>query len=69
MIVSFLETHGRTRNRKLPALIACLALLVLTVDPSTAQDDGIYWADNYSEALKEAKRTQKPIFLEFRCEP
>ena len=24
--------------------------------------------DNYQEALKEAKRTQKPIFLEFRCE-
>ena len=25
--------------------------------------------DNYREIIQEAKRTQKPIFLEFRCEP
>ena len=37
--------------------------------PSTAQNGSIQWLDNYSEALREAKRTQKPIFLEFRCEP
>ena len=34
-----------------------------------AQSNVISWFDNYREALKEAKRTQKPIFLEFRCEP
>ena len=33
-----------------------------------AEDDGVYWQDKYSDAIKEAKRTQKPIFLEFRCE-
>jgi hypothetical protein len=37
--------------------------------PLLAQDDGIYWLDNYGEAIREARRTQKPIFLEFRCEP
>jgi gluconate kinase len=34
-----------------------------------ADDDGIYWLDNYAEAIQEAKRTGRPIFLEFRCEP
>jgi hypothetical protein len=34
-----------------------------------AQDDGIRWLDNYGEAIREAQRTGKPIFLEFRCEP
>lgn len=32
-----------------------------------AQDE-IPWLDNYKEALREARRTQKPILLEFRCE-
>jgi hypothetical protein len=34
----------------------------------TAQGDGVQWLGSYQEALKEAKRTRKPIFLEFRCE-
>lgn len=33
-----------------------------------AQQEGIDWLDNYQKAIEEAKRTQKPIFLEFRCE-
>ena len=36
--------------------------------PSHAQDDGVYWLSDYREALRQAKQTQKPIFLEFRCE-
>ena len=37
----------------------------------SAQDGGemIEWLDDYDEALVEAKRTGKPIFLEFRCSP
>ena len=51
----------------LHALVGCfLAALAI---PSLAQDDEIRWLDNYREAIQEAKRTQKPIFLEFRCEP
>jgi len=34
-----------------------------------AQDEELRWLDNYRDAVQEAKRTQKPIFLEFRCEP
>lgn len=32
-------------------------------------EDEIVWLDNYQAALKEAKATGKPIFLEYRCEP
>ena len=32
------------------------------------QDETVDWLDNYKQAIEEAKRTQKPIFLEFRCE-
>ena len=32
-------------------------------------DDNLYWLDNYETAVKEAKATGKPIFLEYRCEP
>jgi len=34
----------------------------------SAPPDQLAWLDNYADALREAKRTQKPIFLEFRCE-
>jgi hypothetical protein len=36
--------------------------------PVIAQEEGINWLSSYSAALAEAKRTGKPIFLEFRCE-
>lgn len=34
-----------------------------------AQDEGLGWLDNYQDALKAARATGKPIFLEYRCEP
>ena len=33
-----------------------------------AQDDEINWLGDYREAVRQAKETHKPIFLEFRCE-
>jgi len=57
----------RTHNPLLRLLLACV--LGLLVSPLLAQDDGIYWFNNYNDALQEAKRTGKPIFLEYRCEP
>ena len=55
----------RTRNL-LPTLFGFFLATVAV--PTLAQDE-IRWLDNYREAIQEAKRTQKPIFLEFRCEP
>jgi len=48
------------------AVIAGFAALCAT--SAVAQEDTIAWLDNYEQAVREAKRTQKPIFLEFRCE-
>ena len=58
---------ARKRDSALPASLACLVLFLAV--PSPAEDDRIYWLTSYKEAIREAKRTQKPIFLEFRCEP
>jgi hypothetical protein len=56
-------------------MIRVLALRVLAVLAAflsaaglRAQDQFITWQTNYREALREAARTQKPLFLEFRCE-
>ena len=56
----------RKRDFALYALLACGVWS--GAGPARAQDDGIYWLKNYGEALREARQTQKPIFLEFRCE-
>ena len=46
-----------------------LALSTICLAPAFAQDEEtVDWLDNYDKALAEAKRTNKPIFLEFRCE-
>jgi hypothetical protein len=34
-----------------------------------AEEDTIEWFNNYKQALEVAKKTGKPIFLEYRCEP
>jgi hypothetical protein len=31
--------------------------------------DRLVWLDNYQAAIKQARVTGKPIFLEFRCAP
>jgi len=45
-----------------------LAILAGLAGSSPAQDDGLTWLGDYREALQQAKQTQRPIFLEFRCE-
>jgi hypothetical protein len=50
-----------------------LALLAVLLAPAAfgqvAEDGFIGWFENYDDALAEAKKTGKPIFLEFRCSP
>ena len=61
--------------RTITALVAVMfVLFALTGCGSTENKMG--WRessgltlDNYKDALKEAKATGKPIFLEYRCEP
>ena len=46
-----------------PIILTIFAFL----SPLLAQDE-IHWQGDYQQARAEAKRTGKPIFLEFRCE-
>ena len=48
---------------------AVFALSVAVFGQASTGDDEIVWLDNYQAALKEARATGKPIFLEYRCEP
>jgi hypothetical protein len=48
--------------------LAIAAFAGLGAASAVAQEDTVTWLDNYQQAIQEAKRTQKPIFLEFRCE-
>ena len=43
-------------------------VLVCVAGSSPAQEDGLTWLGDYREAIRQAKETQRPIFLEFRCE-
>jgi hypothetical protein len=63
----------RTQGLRLPAiyagnimirLIALAAFLAPIALPQQLTD----WLTDYREALRIAKATKKPIFLEFRCE-
>lgn len=47
-------------------LLLAAALFAPAVLPA---QDTVQWLDSYEAALEEAKRTGKPIFLEFRCSP
>ncbi len=60
-------------SMRVPRITIAISLLFgcclwLASRSTAAEDDGFYWLTNYSDALREAKKTQKPIFLEFRCE-
>jgi hypothetical protein len=56
----------RERRLGLYALLACLPAFVTV--PLQAEDNEINWLGSYRDALRQAKESNKPIFLEFRCE-
>ena len=56
------------RNTVLGPLYVLALAAVFIAAPSQAQDNGVNWLGDYREALRQARQTQKPIFLEFRCE-
>ena len=51
----------------LPAL-AFLLVVAACVQGAMARE-AVTWIQSYDEAIAEARRTGKPIFLEFRCAP
>ena len=60
-----------------PAALAPLLSLVLssttaagvTASALVQDEDTLEWLDDYDEAFALAKRTGRPVFLEFRCAP
>ncbi len=58
--------RAHKKHLGLYAVLACVTGSF--TGPLQAQDEGFTWLGSYSEALQQAKQTQKPIFLEFRCE-
>jgi hypothetical protein len=57
------------QKRTLPIHLFLASIALLFASPLPGQDDEIFWFSNYDDAVQEAKRTGKPIFLEYRCEP
>ena len=58
----------KQRRRFLGSCLLLSSLAAAVCGALRAQDEGINWLGNYQEALRQARETHKPIFLEFRCE-
>ena len=50
-------------------LLACLVSFAISMPVASRGKEAVTWIESYDEALAEARRTGKPIFLEFRCAP
>jgi hypothetical protein len=50
-------------------LLAVLYQVAMSTPVQGEEADGIVFHEDYNQALREAKRTKQPIFLEFRCAP
>jgi hypothetical protein len=60
----------KTLRRSIGFYIGPYILLACAAGPfeGRAEDNSINWLGDYREALRQARQTQKPIFVEFRCE-
>ncbi len=48
---------------------ALLGVALLMLAGSAEGREAVTWIESYDEAIEEARRTGKPIFLEYRCAP
>jgi len=46
----------------------CVVLVCAMAGAVRAADEGVDWLGDYRQALRQAKETRKPLFVEFRCE-
>ena len=49
-------------------LLIVLASALISCGDLRAEDNYINWLGDYREALRQARETRRPIFMEFRCE-
>lgn len=52
-----------------PAARSLVWAAVLALAQPVGGEPAVTWLESYEDALEEARRTGKPIFLEFRCAP
>jgi hypothetical protein len=48
--------------------LTLLASALFSLASGCAEDNSIHWLGDYGEALRVARETRRPIFVEFRCE-
>jgi opacity protein-like surface antigen len=54
----------------MPRLLLAAAVVMIAAAPAPAQPQKAFgWQKDYEAGKAEARRTGKPIFLVFRCEP
>jgi hypothetical protein len=59
----------RTHRKHLGLSLLLAGVTLAMSSPSrAATDDEINWLGDYREALRQARQTQKPMLVEFRCE-
>ena len=49
--------------------LAAIALSPVAAGGQPAEGDTLEWLDDYGQALALAKRTERPLLVEFRCAP
>jgi hypothetical protein len=61
----------RSQTRRLSSVWALMAVAQIAFAASIHAEEPaeIYFHDDYNKAIRQAKLTRKPIFLEFRCAP
>ncbi len=56
--------------KRATVVVVALAASLATIVPTAAEgEEMVTWLADYGQALAEARRTGKPIFLEYRCAP
>ncbi len=63
------ELRRRFRGAAWGWVALCAILAISPLGGSAGAKEAVVWIESYDEALREARRTGKPIFLEFRCAP
>ena len=58
-----------SRTISIGALFAAVLAAGSLPAPAQGLTDEVVWIESYEQAVAEAKRTGKPIFLTFRCVP
>jgi hypothetical protein len=69
MLLVYAARHSKIEVSMKAAALLFTAFFLAPFAMPAQEGDEIQWLDHYPSALKAARETGKPIFLEYRCEP